>query len=135
MGAAILAGAVGFFLGSTLYNLALFWAYNVYVYFVFSIVIACLCAFLAWKFFHQILIFGTAILGGYALVRGISLFLGHYPSEIEMITQLANGVKPQVDGYFYIYIAGMVVAFVLGAVVQTKFQNRKNVEDYYQKIN
>ena len=60
------------------------------------------------------------------------MFLGHYPSEIEMITQLGNGVKPQVDGYFYIYIGGMIVAFVLGAVVQTKFQNRKNVDDYYK---
>ena len=45
------------------------------------------------------------------------MFAGHFPSEIEMITQLANGIKPEVDGYFYIYLAGILVAFVLGAVV------------------
>ena len=134
LGAAILAGALGFFLGSTLYNLALFWAYNVYLYFIFSILCALLCAFLAWKFFEHILIVGTAILGGYSLIRGISMFAGHYPSEVEMISQLANGIRPQVDGYFYIYMAGLAVAVVAGIIVQNKFQTKKNIDDYY-KIN
>ena len=94
LGAAILAGAFGFFVGSTLYNLALFWAYNVYVYFAFSIIIALVFAFLAWRYFENILIFGTAFFGAYVLVRGISMFAGHFPSEIEIISQLSNGVKP-----------------------------------------
>ena len=85
LGAAILAGFFGFFVGSTIYNLLLFWAYNVYVFFIFSIAIALICAYLAWKFFHQILIFGTAFFGAYVLVRGISMFAGHFPNEIEMI--------------------------------------------------
>jgi len=117
LGASILAGAFGFFVGSTLYNLALFWAYNVYVFFIWSILIAVLFAFLAWRYFDKILIFGTALLGGYALVRGISMFAGHYPNEVEIISQLANGIKPHLDGYFYIYLGGIIVAFVLGVVV------------------
>lgn len=85
VGAAILAGAFGFFIGSTLYNLALFWAYNVYVYFIFSIIIALLFAFLAFRYFTSILIWGTAFFGAYVLVRGISMFAGHFPSEVLII--------------------------------------------------
>lgn len=121
-------------LGSTLYNLILFWAYNVYVYFIFSILIGLVMAFIAFKFFESILIWGTALFGAYILVRGISMFAGHYPNEVEIIKQLSHGIKPDLDAYFYIYLAGIIVAFILGVVVQKKFQEPKKIEDHYQRI-
>jgi hypothetical protein len=82
--ATILAGAVGFFVGTTVYNLAFFWVANVYLLIGLDIVFVVAFAFLAWRYFDNILIFGTAFLGAYALVRGISLFAGHFPNEIEV---------------------------------------------------
>jgi hypothetical protein len=82
--ATVLAGAVGFFVGTTVYNLAFFWAANVYVLVAFDVVFVVLFAVLAYIYFERILIWGTAFLGSYALVRGISLFAGHFPNEIEV---------------------------------------------------
>jgi hypothetical protein len=37
------------------------------------------------------------------------------------------------DAYFYIYLASILVAFIIGAVVQTKFTAKKS-DDEYNKI-
>lgn len=134
IGATLLAGAVGFFVGTTIYNLFFFWANNVYVLIVFDIVFVVLFAFLAYRFFDHILVFGTAFLGAYALVRGISLFAGHFPNEIEIFQQLSNGIKPELDGYFYIYLGAIVVTFIIGVVVQKRV-TFKNTDEGYNKIN
>jgi hypothetical protein len=125
IGATILAGAVGFFVGTTVYNLFFFWVNNVYVLVLVDVAFVALFAFLALRFFEKILIFGTAFLGAYGLVRGISLFAGHYPNEIEIFQKLINGIKPDLDGYFYIYLVGILVVFVIGVVVQTKVTAKK----------
>ena len=130
--ATVLAGAVGFFVGTTIYNLAFFWVANVYVLIAFDIVFVLLFAFLTWRYFEKILIFGTAFIGAYSLVRGISLFAGHFPNEVEIFQQLSAGIKPTLDAFFYIYLASILVVFIAGVVVQKRFTAR-DVEDEFRK--
>jgi hypothetical protein len=125
IGATILAGSVGFFVGTTIYELFFFWVNSVYVLILVDTAFAALFAFLAFRFFESILIYGTAFIGSYAFVRGISLFTGHYPNEIEIFQQLENGIKPELDGYIYIYLVGILVVFVIGVVVQKKYTAKK----------
>jgi hypothetical protein len=80
--ATVLAGAVGFFVGTTIYNLFFWWVANVWALVALDVVFVILFAFLTWRYFERILIFGTAFIGAYALVRGISLFAGHFPNEV-----------------------------------------------------
>jgi len=40
-----------------------------------------IAAFLAHKFFDHALIISTSFIGAYALIRGVSVFAGHYPNE------------------------------------------------------
>jgi hypothetical protein len=41
-----------------------------------------LFGYLTFVLFERVLIFGTALIGSYSFIRGISMFAGHFPSEI-----------------------------------------------------
>ncbi len=91
---------------------------------------AFLVALLAYQFFDEIVVFGTALVGAYIHVRGISVFGGHYPNEVMLFSQLRNGVRPQFDNWFYLYLAGIVLVFVLGTIVQFRYvQTSKHVQE------
>jgi len=123
IGACVLGGVAGFFLGFTLYNFALAWTENIYILIALSFGLAIALAYTAFKHFNAIVIFGTSLIGSYSFIRGISIFAGHYPNEVMIFNQLSNGVKPELDGYFYLYFSGIVVMFVLGVVYQHKTKN------------
>jgi hypothetical protein len=134
VGAIILAGAAGFFLGITVYQFAFHWVNNLYVMIGLSVGFALILAVLSFKYFDKVLIFGTALIGSYSFVRGISLFAGHFPNEILVMQQLGQGIKPTFDNIFYAYMAGIVVLFVLGAVFQTKTKAKEEDDADYHKI-
>jgi hypothetical protein len=91
LGAAILGGVGGFFIGVAIYNLLLFFSKSNAVLLVISIFSSLFMAFLSFRFYDKIVIFGTSFIGSYAFVRGISLFLGYFPSEITIIEKMSKG--------------------------------------------
>lgn len=97
LGAMVLGAFAGFFLGSLIYNLAFYWSHNIYALCALSFGTAIIVACIAFKFYDIIIIFGTALIGSYAFVRGIANFAGHYPNEIVLYGELANNIKPTLE--------------------------------------
>jgi len=91
IGAAILGGVGGFFIGVAIYKLLLFFTNSNAVLLVIAIFSSLFMAFLSFRFYDKIVIFGTSFIGSYAFVRGISLFLGYFPSEIMIVGKMSNG--------------------------------------------
>jgi hypothetical protein len=86
LGAAVLGAIGGFFIGFTLYNLLLEWSSSLTLLIILTFGAAIAMAYLALKFFDEIVVFGTALIGSYVFVRGITLFTGHYPNEIMLFS-------------------------------------------------
>ena len=133
VGATLLAAAAGFFAGITVYQFAFHWTNNLYLMLGLAIGLALVLAALSFKIFHKVLIFGTSLIGSYSFIRGISLFAGHFPNEILVMQQLAQGQNPHFDYYFYAYMGGLVVMFVCGTVYQTK-THKDEEDDEYHKV-
>lgn len=51
---------------------------------------AVICGVLTYRFLERGMIVCTALFGSYAMVRGISMYAGHYPSEFELIDDLKS---------------------------------------------
>ena len=83
-------------------------------------------AYLAYKFEGEIIVQLTAVVGSYALIRGISLVAGGFISEYTLMEQIKLG-EFQLPGFFYLYLA----AFVALAVGGTYWQWHKG----YNKLN
>lgn len=91
LGASILGAVGSFFIGMTLYQLLLFFTKSYILLMIISISFAILGFILSFRFYDKIVIFGTAFIGAYSLVRGASLIFGHYPNEFEMFKMIAHG--------------------------------------------
>ena len=86
LGVGVLAGWGGFCLGLILYNLVLYKIDNSakIAFWSFTIGIGVVSGLLSlWLFWHAIII-ATSISGSYALIRGISMFAGGFPSEMDI---------------------------------------------------
>jgi len=92
LGILLLGAWLGATLGMTIYN-ALFSALvagaggNVLFWIIIG-VCAIAGAIFTIKMYHHALIVGTSLLGGYLFMRGVSLVLGEYPSEILVFYEL-----------------------------------------------
>ena len=70
------------------------------------------------------------------LVRGVSLFLGGYPNEFTLISDINNG-KKKYPWQIWLYLGFMIVVALVGAFVQFRFTARKKKTDkydYYSKV-
>lgn len=134
VGATIVAVACGFFVGTALYNTLFFWTNEFYLLMGMNIGFSILFGYLSWVLFEKVLIVGTALLGSYAFVRGISMFAGHFPNEIDLMQKLANGIKPEMDSFFYGYLVGILVLFICGAVYQSKKFKDQQWKDGFAKV-
>jgi hypothetical protein len=79
----IVGGYMGYTLGIFLYQFVLNFIHGSpeVIFWVTIIICIVLCAALALWATKHVLIIGTCITGGYAIVRGASLYLGNFPSE------------------------------------------------------
>ena len=136
VGGTIAAAAGGFFGGFILYNLVFAaWWNNIACLLILSIGLAVVAGFFAWKFDKLIIVYLTAAIGGYALVRGISTFTGNFPNEVTTYQQIISGTFV-LSNYFYVYLASIVVAVLAGIIVQWKLGYSEHChEDDYVKIN
>jgi len=60
-------------------------------------------------------IIATSTLGSYALMRGISMYAGHYYSEVTVIQMIQDGQIKEIDTWYWAYVVGFVILLVLGA--------------------
>lgn len=121
VGITVLAGASGFFLGFLLYSLVFIkWLDHQAVLICLVILLTALGAYLGWRYDKLIIVYVTAFLGSYALIRGISIFAGQFPNEVALYGQLSSGTFEGLGNAFYGYLAAIVVVGILGVVAQTK---------------
>jgi hypothetical protein len=120
VGACVLAAIAGVFGMIALYNLLFAATDNFWILLVMIIGGAVGAVILTRKYFDMLVMISTSVLGSYSLVRGISMFAGGFPNELVLMDKLANGMKPELDNSFYIYIAVMVTVFILGFLKQRK---------------
>jgi hypothetical protein len=111
-----------------IHSQTLFWIMNIGFGVVFGGV-----AF--WKF-KLFLIFGTAFIGSYMQVRGFSLFIGGYPNEFTMISQIhQNGSLEGIQWPVYLYVAAIAVMTVVGIFIQSKLRKSHNDDkSYYSRV-
>ena len=131
IGAAILGAVGGFFVGVAAYNLLFFWAKSEFLLTSMSIIGCIIMAFLSFRHYDNIVIFGTAFVGSYSFVRGLSLFMGNFPNEIQFFKDLLAGqVSSNTPWEVYFYLTTFVIVFIVGVVYQRK-QRAKDAQFNY----
>jgi hypothetical protein len=95
---------------------------NEYVYWAILVVCAIVAAFLAFKIETAVICAITSFVGGYCLVRGVSLYVGGFPNETQLHQEIKSGAVDweAFDKKFYIYLGAIVVATILGFYFQWK---------------
>ena len=94
--------------------------------------------FLTYCLLIHIMIFVTAIIGGYLIMRACTFWFGHYPEESRLIDLITNGednaYKEIMNTSFLIYIIIWVVLVIGGIIFQYKmFSNEKIIENRKEK--
>ena len=119
-GIGIVAGWGGVMLGFMV--VAAFVVKNVYAYYAILIGFAVAAFYLAVKIEKTVIILMTAFIGSYVLVRGVSMYVGGFPSETELRAELADGVIDwdNYDKKFYIYLGAILLSTILGTMYQKK---------------
>jgi len=93
VGAAVAAGWGGVTLALILYNSFVYKIDNdkQVAFWIFVILTAGVCAILAFVAFWHVIIVATSFVGSYCVMRGISLYAGGFPGELEVIELIKNG--------------------------------------------
>ncbi len=119
IGAAVAAGWGGVTLGLILYNSFIYKIdnQNRVGFWIFMVLMALLFAGLTFVAFWHIIILATSFAGAYALMRGISLYAGGFPGEMEIIDKIRNGEFSSMPASFYGYMAGFIILSIIFAVV------------------
>ena len=135
----ILGGYMGYTLGIFLYNLVLnqIHADPKLVYWVTIIICVIIGAAIALWLVKHVLIFSTSICGGYAMIRGASLYIGSFPSESVVLDLIQHNELDQLDDMFGAAIYGYLAAWVIISVFGLWWQYRSNKEkdnDDYRKM-
>lgn len=132
LGVGVLAAWGGFCVGLILYNAFLYKIDNDanVAFWCFTIGFAVIAAVLSlWLFWHAIII-ATSIIGSYGLIRGISMYLGGFPDEMELYYLLKMGKLDSVPYQFYIYMIFFVLVAILFIIFQYKNFGSDNKTSY-----
>ena len=113
-------GAIGgVFLAFAVHQLLFFWVSgqaSTVILWTLSVIGALGMAYLSTKQFKNILIFSTAFLGSYCVIRGISQFIPEsFPAESTILQKIADGT---IETSFYLYLSGFIILAGLGMVYQ-----------------
>ena len=126
----LVGGLGGFLLGEFLFNLFgnLINGNPTLIHILFILICIIVCIVLAYFIRDYIIIFATSFIGAYALIRGISLLLGHFPSEYTVIDLKKRGEKDQLKDLItwrvYVYLAFIIIAFGLSVYIQIKINKK-----------
>jgi len=136
--AAILAGWGGFMIGLLLNESVVFLAGSVWVFWVVNVVCALIGAILGFLLFEWAVCFGTAFIGSYLTMRGISLMAGGFPNIYLVIKSLENGDIDSFDAVFYAYFGGIIVMTIVCSILQYKCwlkPKREAEQSAYEALN
>lgn len=122
VGAAILAGWGGFALGLILNEAVMYHFEYTWIFWTTNVVCILGCAALTFKVFDHAMIMTTSVLGSYAIVRGVSCYVGHYYNEFTIIKLLKSGAIDEIDPYYWGYIGGFVAVSAIGAWYQFRMR-------------
>lgn len=119
LGVAVLAGWGGFCLGLVLYNAFIYKIDNTkrVAFWIVNISLGVICGIASIFLFNHVLIFATSIVGSYAFIRGISLYAGGYPDELDLIELIKYGGDYTLPNSFYGYMAGFIVASIICIII------------------
>lgn len=121
VGITLLGAAAGFLGGFLLYTFVFIqWLQSSILLGVLAGLGAIILGYLTWKFQRLLVVYLSAFIGAYAFVRGISIFGGHYPSEVELYGQISSGVYTGLEWQFYLYLVSILILGALGAFFQIK---------------
>ena len=86
-------------------------------------------AFISWKLTKPIIILATSVFGGFLIIRGISLVVGHYLDEGLVIDLIKNKewdqLKEMRSGWTYAYLGSWIAFIVAGVFIQCKLKIKK----------
>lgn len=136
LGASILGACLGFLGGTLLYNVIFgMWLDSVIALAVIAFGLAIFGGWFIWKFDKDVLVYLTSLLGGYLLVRGVSLFIGDFPNEITTFQEIISG-QFKLETTYYAYIGAIFITCLSGIIVQHKlgFASHKS-DDSYRRLN
>ena len=84
---------------------------------------------------ETVVIFMTSLVGSYAIVRGVSLYAGGFPSEMELHDEIKEKTI-QWDNFpkiFYAYLGGIALLFVVSAYYQFRVAKKKEMETSWKQ--
>jgi hypothetical protein len=115
LGLTVLGFVSGLLIGIILYNLLFFSSDSFILFLLLAIGLALASTYFAINYTESMIIYGTSFIGAYALVRGISMFLGKFPNEYLLYNHLKHGVGIHVPWQFYLYLLLLVILFIKGS--------------------
>jgi hypothetical protein len=134
IGAAIMGAIGGIFLALTVNQVLFFWVdgqASEIIFWTLALLLGGYLAYLSKVQYQNIVILGTAVLGAYSTVRGLSLFFpGTFPPETEILKQIADDT---IDPLFYSYVAAFIVTSIVGALYQKRQKNIDDQTNYIKK--
>ena len=83
-------------------------------------------AILSQVFFDHTVIVGSAIVGSYVLVRGISVYIGGFPNEFILYQNYQNGTVVQNSKTILIYLLIMVLLAFSSILVQFRLRSKNS---------
>ena len=120
----IVGAFVGYCAGNFVYEVALRYINTNpdTLYWIVIGVCVVICCIIAHFLFMKALAIGTAIIGGYLIIRGASFVIGHYPNESQMIDLIKHKEWEQLkeikDNYVYIYYGAWILILIIDTLVQ-----------------
>ena len=118
LGAALLAAWGGFTLGMVVNETVLYKTGSLWWFWGVGLGFALVAALLTFVIYNHVIILTTSFLGAYLFWRGISMYLGGFPNEFNLIDEVAAGATDSVNPWFYAYLAAIILSTVGGAYLQ-----------------
>jgi hypothetical protein len=123
-GIALVAGWGGVLLGFIITST--FVISEEWLYWIILVACAVVAFFFALKTQNTVMVIVTSFVGSYAMVRGVSLYVGGFPSETELHDQIQKGAVDwdTYDKKFYIYLGAIALITLVSFVYQYKQEKR-----------
>lgn len=115
----------GVTLGLLLNNAVMRYADSQALFWVVIVGCGIVCGILSCFIFVPLTIACCSLAGGYAFVRGIAVFAGHFPNEMQIIDQIKEGIVPKTEWQFWAYLAGILILAIIGFIFQWKHRPEK----------
>jgi hypothetical protein len=78
---------------------------------------------------------GTALIGAFAIGKGINMIVGGYVNEYTLAMEIAEGRISNVGYTTYLYLVGTVIVAIIGFVIQVSvIQISKFVKSKYKNV-